>query len=202
MSVLAHDEIVRRMKARDLVISPIMQLSQIGDISVDLRMGATALVVRGGGVAQLDPRQYLASESSNPHLSEQGKRQKLERFDVAFLESLIVHPGSLVLVPTLEWVKLPENLKGVVTARSSWAREGLSIATATFIDPGYTGVITLELANLGQVPIALYPGMGIAQIALYEVEGAVRSGASRQFQLSFEPSAGRITKGAEAFIPR
>ena len=59
MSVLAHDEIVLRMKARDLVISPIMQLSQIGDISVDLRMGATALVVRGGGVAQLDRKSVV-----------------------------------------------------------------------------------------------------------------------------------------------
>jgi len=202
MSVLAHSEIVNRLQSRNLVISPILQRAQLGDISVDLRMGATALVVRGGGLAQLDPREYLASESDQGHSSEQGKRQKLERFDIAFKEPLILHPGSLVLVPTLEWVKLPSDLKGVVTARSSWAREGLSIATATFIDPGYTGVITLELANLGQVPIGLYPGMSVAQIAFYTVEGGVREGIERQFQLSFEPQAGRITKGAEAFIPR
>jgi dCTP deaminase len=202
MSVLAHSEILARLQNRDLVISPILEKAQLGDISVDLRMGATALIVKGGGLAQLDPREYLATESDKGHSSEHGKRQKLDRFDIAFQESLILHPGSLVLVPTLEWVRLPNDLKGVVTARSSWAREGLSIATATFIDPGYTGVITLELANLGQVPMALYPGIVVAQIAFYRVEGGVREGVSRQFQLSFEPTAGRITKGSEAFIPR
>lgn len=202
MSVLAHDQLLARLRERDLVISPILRFEQIGDVSVDVRMGTVALVVRGGGVSHLDPREYLASEQAAGHQGERGRRQKLERFDLAYNEPLILHSGSLTLVPTLEWFRLPLDLKGVVTARSSWAREGLSIATATFIDPGYVGVITLELANLGHVPLALYPGMRIAQIGFYDVRGETRTGARRQFQMSFEPKPGQISSGDEAFLPK
>jgi dCTP deaminase len=201
MSVLAHTEIKRRLTARSLVISPILVADQIGDVSVDVRMGNVALVVRGGGISHLDPRAYLATEQTAGQKGEQGRRQKFERFDLEFGDALILHPNSLALVPTLEWFSLPKDLMGIVTARSSWAREGLSIATATFIDPTYIGVITLELANLGHVPIALYPGMRVAQIAFEQVRGAGRSKAERQFVMSFEPKPGEISKGDGPFIP-
>jgi dCTP deaminase len=201
MSVLAHEQLLMRLRSRDLVISPLLDYKQIGDVSVDVRMGTVALVVRGGGVTHLDPREYLLGERDSGHRGEKGRRQKLERFDLTYEEPLILHSGGLILVPTLEWFKLPLDLKGVVTARSSWAREGLSIATATFIDPGYVGVITLELANLGHVPLALYPGMRIAQIGFYQVLGATRNSAERQFQMSFEPKPGMISSGDEAFVP-
>jgi dCTP deaminase len=116
----------------------------------------------------------------------------------------MLHAGSVILVSSYEWVKLPKDLVGVVTARSSWAREGLSIATATFINPCYNGIITMELANLGQIPIALYPGLRIAQIAFYtmDAEAAENCGKRKsQFDLSFEPKAGKLTDKDEPFIP-
>lgn len=102
---------------------------------------------------------------------------------------------------------------GMVTARSTWAREGLSIATATLVEPGYEGIVTLELANLGQVPIALYPGLELAQITFARmsadepVDGVEPCGTGRsdapQFNGSFEPSQGRLAKPSElAFIPQ
>jgi len=98
-------------------------------------------------------------------------------------------------------MRLPANLLGTVTARSTWAREGLSIATATLIEPSYEGIATLELANLGQIPIALYPGLRIAQIAFSEVIGDTKRPNQSQFKLSFEPSQGDIAKRDGAFIP-
>ena len=119
---------------------------------------------------------------------------------------LLLHPGSLALVPTLEWVALPFDLQGVVTARSSWAREGLNIATATIVNPGYRGIITLELANFGEIPIRLYPGLRLAQIAFYELlcfdAEADKNLHQGQFDMAFEPSAGNVAKHDGPFIPR
>lgn len=201
MSVLQINKVLERIRAGTLYMAPILSKEQIGEVSIDLRVGTVALFVKASGLSHVDPSDYMRAESEK-HLVEQTKRQKFERHEFPFGKSLLVHPGSLTLVPTLEWLKLPEDLKGVVTARSSWAREGLNIATANFINPGYNGVITLELANFGQIPIALYPGMRVAQIAFYEVsrDEAVDVKGS-QFDMSFEPRSGEITKHDEPFIP-
>lgn len=206
MTVLCAETIRDLLNKRELVISPILSKVQIQEVSVDLRMGTTAHVVRSSGLSHVDPRDYLLQESSgHEHNREQGRRQKLERHEVPFGEPLVLHPGTLALVPTIEWVKLPHDLKGLVTARSSWAREGLSIATATFISPNYIGIITLELSNLGRVPIAIYPGSRIAQIAFHRVgksENSIGPKKAGQFHMSFEPSIGKITKDDEPFIPK
>lgn len=103
---------------------------------------------------------------------------------------------------------IPPTLQGVVTTRSSWAREGLNIATATIVNPRYRGIVTLELANFGEIPIRLYPGLRIAQLALYALErrdpmkdDKPESPGERQFVLAFEPEAGNIAKKDEKFIP-
>ena len=202
MAALSRTQIVERLKRRNLVISPIFSSQQIGPCSVDLRLGNIALIVRARGLSHVDPANYLDDKASGEYRRELGRRQKLERHEIQFSEPLLVHPGTLILVPTLEWVKLPKDLQGIVTARSSWAREGLNIATATFVDPGYKGIVTLELSNLGQIPIALYPGVRIAQIAFHEVSGSRDSDLGRsQFNMSFEPSAGEIAKDDSSFIP-
>ena len=71
---------------------------------------------------------------------------------------------------TLEWIRLPNNLAGYVTARSSWGRRGLIIATATGVHPGFTGCLTLELSNVGEIPIAILPGMTVCQLFLHRVD--------------------------------
>lgn len=193
------------MQAESLYVAPILHEKQLGHISIDLRLGNMAVVARARRSSHVDPRLYSAAERMKEHKLEQDRRQKMESHDLPFFSPLVLHPGTLTLVPTLEWVRLPVDLKGVVTARSSWAREGLSIATATFIHPGYQGIITLELSNLGQVPIAVYPGMRIAQIAFYRVPKGTEHPEDHegdgQFRLSFEPRSGEITRYDEAFIP-
>lgn len=197
MAVLSKNELVRRLSRRDIVVSPLLSKDQLGPCSIDLRLGTLALLVRARGLSHVDATANRGAE----HAREKGRRQKLDRHEVPYDEELLLHPGMLTLVPTLEWIALPNDLQGVVTARSSWAREGLNIATASFVNPGYRGIVTLELSNLGQIPIALRPGVRIAQIAFYELDSKhERNPATSQFNMAFEPEAGQIANGDEAFL--
>ncbi|MDM4772870.1 dCTP deaminase [Solimonas sp. SE-A11] len=206
MTALTKAELIKELNSGKLVVTPMIDpLAQIGRVSIDLRMGNTAAMVRGAGLSHVDPAKYAKDRDSGDFSREQHRRRKLEKLSVPFGEPIVLHAGTLILVPTFEWVQLPPHLMGVVTARSCWAREGLSIATAVFIDPCYNGIITLELANLGQVPIKIYPGMRIAQIALYRAENPQKKcdpHCQSQFYGSFEPDSGDIVKHDIDFLPR
>ena len=81
-------------------------------------------------------------------------------------EPLILHPGEFVLGATLERVALPSDLVGRLEGKSSLGRLGLLIhSTAGFVDPGFDGHLTLELSNVANLPITVYPGMKIGQIS-------------------------------------
>lgn len=202
-AALSRSSIAKQISEGSLVISPILDSKQLGPSSVDLRMGTVALMSRAGAQSHVDPYDHLPRTNAR-HADAKLRQQKHERFDIPFTSSFLLHPGALILVPTLEWVVVPSDLQGVVTARSSWAREGLNIATATIVNPGYRGIVTLELANFGEIPIRLYPGLRIAQIAFYslqqEDEAKDASGLQGQFDMSFEPKAGELAKADEAFI--
>lgn len=81
-------------------------------------------------------------------------------------EAFILHPGEFVLGSTREIVGVPVDLVGRLDGKSSLGRCGLMIhSTAGYVDPGFSGRLTLELSNVANLPIALYPGMPIAQIS-------------------------------------
>ena len=90
---------------------------------------------------------------------------------VRFGDEFVLHPGRFVLGVTLEWLSLPPTLSGYVTGKSSLGRHGLIIETAAGIHPNFTGCLTLELANCGEVPLTLSPGMRICQIFLHATQG-------------------------------
>lgn len=203
MPALSSHAISKRLVKGDFVVSPILSKDQLGKSSIDLRMGTVVMVARAGLQSHVEPTAYLRTLDPSHHDSVKSSKQKHDRFDVPFQKSFLLHPGTLALVPTLEWVSLPNDVQGVVTARSSWAREGLNIATATIVNPSYRGIITLELANFGQIPIMLYPGLRLAQIAFYQLDQKVRpdSDEKPQFDLDFEPKAGDIAKHDQFFLP-
>jgi dCTP deaminase len=98
-------------------------------------------------------------------------------------EPFILHPGEFVLGSTLERIGMPNDLVGRVEGKSSLGRLGLLIhSTAGFIDAGFDGHITLELANVASLPITLYPGMKIGQVSFMQMTTAAErpygSGAS------------------------
>jgi len=85
-------------------------------------------------------------------------------------DPFILHPGEFVLGSTLEVVSLPDDLAGRLEGKSSLGRLGLlTHSTAGFIDPGFSGHITLELSNVATLPIKLFPGMKIGQLCLFRL---------------------------------
>ena len=88
-------------------------------------------------------------------------------------DPFVLHPGEFVLGSTLEIVTLPEDLAGRLEGKSSLGRLGLlTHSTAGFIDPGFNGHITLELSNVANLPIMLWPGMKIGQLCLFRLSSA------------------------------
>ncbi len=88
-------------------------------------------------------------------------------------EALILHPGEFVLGSTVEQVRLPDDLVGRLEGKSSLGRLGLLIhSTAGFVDAGWDGYLTLELSNVANLPITVYPGMKIGQISFLKMTTA------------------------------
>ena len=85
-------------------------------------------------------------------------------------EPFILHPGEFVLASTYEIITLPDDIAGRLEGKSSLGRLGLlTHSTAGFIDPGFSGHITLELSNVANLPVKLYPGMKIGQLCLIKL---------------------------------
>jgi dCTP deaminase len=166
MSVQGHNSIIKLLSAPNiknrLIVTPILEPSQIGSASIDVRLSYEFVSVKRGNIGFLDPRNLedRRHRFRTPHHLNRGER-------------FYLHPNEMVLASTLEYVRLPLSLAAYVTSRSKWGRLGLVIATATAIHPGFTGTITLELVNHGTIPIALYPGLDVAQLIIHSVENAI-----------------------------
>ena len=111
-------------------------------------------------------------------------------------EPFLLHPGEFVLGSTYEVVTLPDDLAARVEGKSSLGRLGLlTHATAGFVDPGFSGHVTLELANVATLPIKLYPGMKIGQLCFFRLSspadhpyGSAKYGSRYQGQRGPTPS--------------
>lgn len=87
----------------------------------------------------------------------------------------VLHPGEFVLGSTYERVTLPADLAGRLEGKSSLGRLGLVVhSTAGFIDPGFSGHVTLELSNLAPLPIKLWPGMKVGQLCLMQMSSPAK----------------------------
>ena len=96
----------------------------------------------------------------------QPQEELTELVEIADEQPFILHPGEFVLGSTLERIKLPDDVVARLDGKSSLGRLGLLIhSTAGFIDPGWDGHVTLELSNVANLPITIYPGMKIGQIS-------------------------------------
>ncbi|HUY32088.1 MAG TPA: dCTP deaminase [Pirellulales bacterium] len=152
-----------------------------GAASIDLRLGTWFMTLRQSRMTHLSIDDSLPSS------------QLTKTHFVSFGNEYVLHPGNFVLSVTLEWMRIPKDLAAYVIGRSSWGRRGLIIATATGVHPGFTGCLTLELSNLGELPIAIKPGMGICQLFFHRVEqtGKPQTDASQFIGLR-KPTVGRI----------
>lgn len=161
-----------------LVITPLFDLTtQIkrGAASIDLHLGC----------------RFAAAKKRKMAEATAGYRQmSMDNHYVSFGSEFVLHPSHFVLATTLEWVRLPPCLGAYVIGRSSLARMGLIIETAAGVHPSYSGVITLELTNVGEIPLRILPGQAICQLFLHTIKNPAPIGLDRSaFLGSLHPHA-------------
>jgi dCTP deaminase len=197
MSTLTKKGIVSRLKgdgdAQQLVITPILSERQLGDASVDVRLANQFIVFRSHTLPAFDPYENHRSTS----LKKLQERQVLD-----YGEPFILHPGVLALGATFEYISMPNDLECQVEGRSSWARLGLQIATATTIEPGFQGVVTLELSNVGTIPLVLRAGVRIAQLVFRSAAPPVAQayGESRKYLCPIGPQFSRLQRDEDGHV--
>lgn len=188
--ILSDRDLRERLRKGDLVVDPLDDPDvQVQPASIDLRLGQEFLVFRNPHIPFIDTRAPAIEAYT-------------ERVDIAPGQPFIMHPGEFCLGSTLERVRIPHDLVARVDGRSSLGRLAIVVhATAGFIDPGFEGHITLELSNLGRVPVALHPGMRVSQIVLHTMTSAAERpygspGRGSKYQGQRGPVASRIATDA------
>ncbi len=152
-AAIEHPELAQR-----LVVMPMLDTDQqVGPASIDLRLGTEFRLLRRTDESGLDP-------GDQPQAAVE---RMTSAVDIEVGDKLWLHPGQFILGATLEFLQIPPHVGAYVVGRSSWGRVGLLVATAIFVQPGFSGCLTLELVNHGESPIALYPGSRIAQLAVH-----------------------------------
>jgi dCTP deaminase len=150
--------------------------------SIDVKVSNLFRVFRNHSAAVLDVKKDLSDLTELVEVEPDGV--------------FMLHPGEFVLGSTLERVAVPYDLVARVEGKSSLGRLGLLIhSTAGFVDAGFDGHVTLELANVANLPITLYPGMKIGQISFMKMTspaekpyGSGASGSKYQGQRGPTPS--------------
>ena len=156
--VLSDRHIREQLERGGIVIDPLGE-GCIQPSSVDLHVDRLFRVFRNDTTPFIDPK--AAQEDLT------------ELVEVDDGNAFILHPGEFVLGSTLEVCSLPDDLAGRLEGKSSLGRLGLlTHSTAGFIDPGFNGHITLELSNVANLPITLWPGMKIGQLCLLRLSSA------------------------------
>lgn len=135
--------------------SPINLATQLGPSSLDLRLGEHFITFQQTKAMLLDTRNLCLDGMTQDIYADPN-------------EGIIIHPGQFMLGTTIEIVKVPEDMAARIEGRSSYGRLGIAIhSTAGYCDPGWEGRVTLEIQNLGVVPVKLYPGERICQIIFH-----------------------------------
>lgn len=153
--ILSDRTLREQLAAGRIVIDPLDE-TLIQPSSIDVRISHMFRVFRNHTAAVIDVKQDLTALT--------------ELVEIAPDEAFMLHPGEFVLGSTLERLAVPDDLVARIEGKSSLGRLGLLIhSTAGFIDAGFDGHITLELANVASLPITLYPGMKIGQVSFMQM---------------------------------
>ncbi|MDE2860393.1 MAG: dCTP deaminase [Chloroflexota bacterium] len=181
--VLSDRTIREELDGGRIIIDP-LDPSCIQPASVDLHLDRRLLVFRNTRQPYIDVRRDMPDLTEVEEIPEEGP--------------FILHPGEFVLGSTLESVTLPGDIVARLEGKSSLGRLGLLIhSTAGYVDPGWSGHLTLELSNVANLPITLYYAMKIGQISFLrltsEAENLYGSPAlGSKYQGQLEPTASRI----------
>ena len=155
-AVILSDRAIREALASGRILVDPLDARDVQPSSVDLRIDRYFRVFHNDTTPYIDPKEPQEDLTEIVEVGDGG--------------SFILHPGEFVLGSTLERVVLPDDLVARLEGKSSLGRLGLLIhSTAGFIDPGFDGHVTLELSNVANLPITIYPGMKIGQLSFVQM---------------------------------
>jgi dCTP deaminase len=158
--MILSDRDLKQRIGKDIIVEP-MKADQIGPSSIDLSLGNKWRVFKQLTKTHIDP----------------SKDKDTDEFtEVLTANEFVIHPGEFVLGTTREFIKVPHDLVGRLEGRSSWGRLGIVIhSTAGFVNPGFNGTLTLEMTNLGKMPVLLKAGTRICQIIFEKLNSPVET---------------------------
>ena len=161
--ILSDRDIRKKIESGKIVVTSEdgKHVANINASSLDLRLGRFFKIYNHSQQAILDPLNKASFEDATKliELKEPG-------------DPFIVQPGEFVLGVTMEKIKIADDIVARVEGRSSLGRLGIIVhSTAGFIDAGFEGTITLEITNINRMPVALYPGMRVCQLAFQMMSG-------------------------------
>lgn len=199
--ILSDRDIKKLLKSGRIKITPEPNLAeQLGSASLDLRLSSKFRVFKPTSTPFIDPNDPDTFASMTTTVDVAGAEQQPLLPDAPpGSRPFIVHPGDFVLGMTMEHVELPDDIAARIEGRSSLGRLGIVIhATAGHIDPGYVGGITLEITNLGNVPVLLHPGMRFCQLVFdtmsNPVETPYKEKKGAKYAGTKEPGASKIAE--------
>ena len=183
--VLSDIDIRRYIESGKIRIHPDLPPEQFGSCSVDFRLGAEFSVFEHSKHAYIDVRDRGAIQSI------------MRSIIVKPGEPFILQPREFVLAITEETLELDDDVLGRLEGRSSLGRIGIIVhGTAGLFDPGWAGKATLELSNLGRMPVALYPGMRVCSFTFEQLTCAssmpYRKKAGSKYAGQTRPLASRL----------
>lgn len=155
--ILPDHEIKKYLMEGRLVVEPLENPEvQIQPAWIDLRLGNKFRVFKITSTPFIDTKTNSEAQT--------------EKFSIADDEPFIIHPGEFILGGIKEFIRMPDDLLGVVDGRSSMGRVGIVVhSTSASINPGWEGEFVLEITNIGKMPVAVYPGQRIAKLVLHKL---------------------------------
>ena len=160
--ILSDHDIRKAVSSGRIRITPKPDFkTQLGSCALDLRLGNVYRVFDHSRTPYIDPQNPKTLVGITSEIR------------VKNGEAFTLHPGEFILAMTTERIAMPDDIAGRLEGRSSIGRLGVVVhSTAATIDAGFRGNITLELANMGKIPVMLYPGMRICSISFEELSSA------------------------------
>jgi dCTP deaminase len=185
--ILSDKDIKQALKTGRIKVTPKPDLkTQLGSCSLDLHLGNRFRVFKHSRYPYIDLKGPINTD------------KLMEEIVVPKGEAFVMQPGDFALVTTVENLELADDILGRIEGRSSLGRLGIIVhGTASIFDPGWIGKPTMELGNLGVMPVALYPGMRICAFTFEELSSPVevpyRKKKNNKYAGQQSPLASRLT---------
>lgn len=193
MRLLTKDDLKARLAetsaGKALRIDPLLEETQVGEVTVDLRLGVDFIV------SMLTRKPFINTARSDDSFRDINTYFNTTRRDLG--DSFILYPDQVVLGTTLEYVSLPSDCYADIISRSSYTRLGIHVNT--MIQPGYRGCLGVELFNHGNSPVEIVVGSRLFQLRIFELENARQYEAEgqRKYLGNVRPTASKVPDDIE-----